>query len=351
MRLNIPMIRRLLRRLRGGHVDMQSLATRTWTMSPAETMVAPRALYLEGTLGNLTKLSPYRSWERETPLIEGGPLALRASIGYVVPNVDIAGPSIYAGPATEKPGFGPERLLRFDAEKPRRIEKANLVTTWSGSHFFGTYLLDDLPLELMAEDGGENIALSTKPYYHEADYRAFLNLPHPPVVSDARVGSLTIYDVPPQSPHRAARYRTLRARLRERLASPPAPATTGVFLRRGHSGERRVLENEPEIEAALEGLGFAILDPDTASVEQILRGTLGAKIIVSVEGSQLAHGMFSMADDAAFLVLQPPDRFALQFKEFTDALGMRYAFIVGRGASGGFTVPLDDLRGTLDLLM
>jgi hypothetical protein len=58
-----------------------------------------------------------------------------------------------------------------------------------------------------------------------------------------------------------------------------------------------------------------------------------------------------MADDGAFLVLQPPDRFALNYKELTDCLDMRYAFLVGDPSSSGFTVPLGDLQQILDRLL
>ena len=352
MRLNVPMIRRLWRRWRAGrYVDIESLATREWTLSPETTVVVPRALRLEGALDQVRTLSPYRSWERETPLLEGGPLHLRASRAYVVEGVDVAGPCLYVGPAMKRPGFGPERLLRGDALPVRHMERANLVTTWSGSHFFGTYLLDDFPLEMIAEDSAENVSLATQPYVHEEGYRDLLGLVRPPRISDARVEELTIYDEPPQSPHRAARYRTLRARLRARMASAPSVSAPGVFLRRGGSGESRVLENEPEIEATLERLGFEIVDPAGLSAEAIARSTLDAKIVASVEGSQLSHAIYSMADEGAFLTLQPPDRFALPYKEFADPLGMRFAFAVGSRAGKGFTVSIDDLRATLDLLL
>jgi hypothetical protein len=351
LRLNVPLIRRVWRRLRAGrHVRILSLATKESTFSPEATIEVPRALHLAGALEKIRKLSPYRSWEREMPLIEGGPLRLRASRACVVENVDIAGPCLYAGPATGKRGFGRERLVRTDALPVQHLERANLVTTWSGSHFFGTYFLDDLPLELIAESP-ENVALATQPYEHEAGYRELLGLVHPRVLSDARVEELVIYDEPPQSPHRAARYRTLRARLRAGMPSAPSVSGPGVFLRRGRSGERRVLENEPEIEAALERLGFEVVDPAGQSAEAIARSTLGAKIVVSVEGSQLSHAVYSMADEGAFLVLQPPDRFALQYKEFADPLGMRFAFAVGSRSSHGFTMSIDDLRATLDLLL
>jgi len=112
-----------------------------------------------------------------------------------------------------------------------------------------------------------------------------------------------------------------------------------------------MLTNEAAVEQALRERGFQIVDIATMSAEQICRASLNARIVAGVEGSHLSHGIFSAADDATFLVLQPPDRFCMTYKEFTDAMAdMRCAFLVGDPHPGGFTVPPDDLNRLLDLI-
>ena len=111
-----------------------------------------------------------------------------------------------------------------------------------------------------------------------------------------------------------------------------------------------MLVNEAAITRFLTDRGFEVIDPATASAEQIAVQTLEAKIVVGVEGSHLSHAIYTAADGCTFLVLQPPDRFALAYKEFTDRLDMTFAFLVGDRAPHGFTVPVDDLARMLDFL-
>ena len=112
-------------------------------------------------------------------------------------------------------------------------------------------------------------------------------------------------------------------------------------------------------EPALSQGGYEIVDKFTRK-EIFIVGALGsaaapgvevlvlARIVIGVEGSHLSHAIFTMADDAAFLVLQPPDRFAMTYKEFADRMSMRFAFMVGTAAEDGFTVDHDRLRRIID---
>ncbi len=106
--------------------------------------------------------------------------------------------------------------------------------------------------------------------------------------------------------------------------------------------------NEDEVAEFLKNQGFAIINPSRISASEIVRQTLGAKLIVGVEGSQLTHGLFSMADDGTLLTLQPPYRFNNVYKDYTDCLGMKYAFVVGKEVADGFEINLEDLARTLD---
>ena len=116
------------------------------------------------------------------------------------------------------------------------------------------------------------------------------------------------------------------------------------------SGDRRLLVNEHEMADVLGRRGFNILDPERLSVAEIMGSALGAEIVCGVEGSHLVHGLFSMADSAAMLVIQPPHRFNNLFKDYTDCLGMRYAFVVAEPQDDGFAVDVDRLGRTLDLI-
>lgn len=348
MRLNIPMIARGVRRLLAGHhVDLRSLASRTWTLCAAEYADCPPAIYLPGAIERVRQLSPWRTWEVEKQLIDGGRAEHAPSVGYSVRNVDLVGSHLYAGAARSNPGFGPERMVCTSLPPRQRIDEAVLVTNNSGSHFFGNRLLDDFPLELLAEGQATRLQMHTRPYGHEPGYRRLLGLPETPVTRHARIGELTFFVDFAQNSSKAERYAELRRRLRNALPRPAAPPH-GVFIRRGPDGEPRHLANTDELEAALLARGIVTLDTSRLSAEEIARASLDARVIVAVEGSHLSHAIYSAAESATFLVLQPPDRFAMAYKEYTDRVGMRFAFVVGHPAAEGFTIDVNELNRLLD---
>ena len=351
IKINWPRVKRLILRFaRGKYIGMDTLAKRMIVLCPEEIAILPKAIYLENSLERIHALSPWRNWSREQHLIHGGKTEHGASRAYLIEDVNVVGSFIYSGPATDNPGFGPEQLLLKKVGNRKDIDRANLVTTWGGSHFFGALLLDDFVFELNADDPENNIRMSTKPYEHEAAYRKLLGLNHSSLIEYARVGRLTLYSEPYNNSFRANRYRILRGRLRENMGGGVTHAATGVYLKRGRTGEGRLIDNEEAIETYLERNGFDIVEPAALTVEEIVRRTMDAPVVISVEGSHISHILFTIADEGTLVVLQPPGRFSTVYKEFTDCMGMRFAFIVGLESSGGFTVPLDEMKRVLDLI-
>ena len=75
------------------------------------------------------------------------------------------------------------------------------------------------------------------------------------------------------------------------------------------------------------------------------------QVVVGVEGSHLLHGLWTIAERGAMLVLQPPFRFNNVGKNYTDCLGQRYAFVIGHPQEGGFVIQLDEFKTVLDMVM
>ncbi len=349
MRVNWPLVRRHLQRLRRRRaIEIKDLAARQWSLCAEERVAVRPALHRPGALERVSALSPWRNWETERLLIDGGPLIHAPSRAYLLERVDIVGAYLYAGAARDQAGYGAERWLLERSASVQRIADANLVSNFAGSQFFGHLLLDDFPRALIAEGDPANIAVSSKPYSHEPGYRDLCDVSAAQIVRRARVNRLILYSDFAQNSFKADRYRELRARVRAFVGLTVPPA--GVFLRRGSTGERRELTNEAQIEAFLTARGFAIVDPSALSAQEIARRTLDAPIVVAVEGSHLSHGIYTVREGGAFCVLQPPDRFAMAYKEFTDRMEMDFAFVVGRPTEDGFSVDIDDLGRTLDLI-
>lgn len=343
------MARNLARALRRGSADLEAQAIERHVLCPAEEVPGRPALYPPGALERIEALSPWRDWQVERGLIEGVPIHHAATEALVVPDVVLAQGHLYRAAARARIGQGQARLWDPALPPRRDLPEAHLVATWTGADFFGNFMQDSLPLEMLPPEGTHAVGAPVKPYAHAAGYRALLDLPATDMPGHARIRRLTLYRDFAQNSLKEARYRRLRARLRRQVRRDGAPPP-GIFLRRGQDGEPRALRNEQALAEMLAALGFAIIAPGDMAPDQIAAQALDARIVVAVEGSHLAHAIYAMADGGAFLVIQPPTRFAMPYKEYADRMGMAFGFVLGRPARDGFDVDLDEIRQMLDRL-
>jgi Glycosyltransferase 61 len=351
MRVNTPMLRRYVHRVFARRsVEFRGVCSRQWTVCPGEKRKVPPAIHLNGAMDKVQRLCNTRDRDTEMVLLDGGVIEDAPTQAYVVKDVDLVGAFMYSQAAKLQPGFGDEALLLKRYPRKQRMESATLISNNSGSHYFGNFLWDDMPLAILDQDRDRHIAVVKKSYDHEPGYRELLDVPPVPVMQHARIDELTIFSDFAQNASKESRLRTLRARLRKHVTAPQSSGPN-IFIRRGQTGERRVMANEDEIERYLASQGFTIIDPTVLSTREIAQRSIEANLVVGVEGSHLAHALYTMADDATFLVLQPPIRFSLVHKEFADRLGMRYSFLVGDPAPEGFSVKLDELRAILDRVL
>ncbi|HET9376426.1 MAG TPA: glycosyltransferase family 61 protein [Chthoniobacterales bacterium] len=181
--------------------------------------------------------------------------------------------------------------------------EAILTSGIAGSTWFGHWLVDELPLQMLAAHFAPPISHLRSEHRDEPNYRAMLGLPTPKKVGTAFVSKLTVIDEFAQNPSKAKRY----WRIRERLALNPKGAER-VFLSRGDWGTARVLRNEQELLDRFEVEGYSILDLSKASFTDLLRVLSGASVVVSVEGSHLTHALYAMADLGTIIILNPPAR-------------------------------------------
>jgi capsular polysaccharide biosynthesis protein len=99
--------------------------------------------------------------------------------------------------------------------------------------------------------------------------------------------------------------RTVRRRILAR--APNRPSSTGARLYFSRAGlKKRVMTNEPELEALLKAEGFVILHPERFSVAEQIRMVQEASVIVGATGAALANGIFLPERSAVVEIL--PDR-------------------------------------------
>jgi hypothetical protein len=210
--------------------------------------------------------------------------------------------------------WGNRSRIGFKLSGPAaEIEQAALAANSFGSTWWGHWLEDEVPLQLVVERFAPIIAHDRSLYRDELTYRAMLRTPDPARFGAAIVRQLLVLEDHGQNPDKTRRYHVLRDRARVGPAGHDR-----VFLSRGASGARRLLVNEAEVRRKLESDGFVTVPVDSASAEEIIAACRGASVVVSVEGSHLAPLLYLMRDFGAMVILNPP--FQVQTTVATVAL-------------------------------
>lgn len=296
-------------------------------------------------LDRITGVGIRTTKDAELQRIMGGQQQHGTVTAWELRDATLSGAFIYQRALKHRVDGRPEQFLK--SAPTIRIDEGVVSCTYFGGRYFGHSIRDDMPMTLLASSLGTPVRTSATLFEHQRAYLRMADL-HATPFDSTIFSRLTVIDDHHQSVHRIQRTRQIRSRVRATL---PSSEHAGVFINRGDSGAARCMANEAEVEQLFVSRGFAIVDPGKMNALDILSMVGGARIVAGVEGSHFAHGLVSCADDCSFLVLQPPGRFNNVYKDFTDAMDMRYAFLVGTQASGDtFSIDLGALARMLDHL-
>jgi hypothetical protein len=242
------------------------------------------------------------------------------------------------------------RLPKFATTVGVEVDRAVLASTELGNRFFGHWLLDDIPLESVARElgpvfgpAGDGNRFTPHQLQYSERFESGV-----PLLRNAFFHELTILDERPEGPSKAVQYKEMRARL---AGTAPVADNPGVMILRKDTGQKRILVNEMQIAEMLARRGFAIVDPMACNVSQIVDACRDARVVVGVEGSHLAHGFLPLRPGGTMLMLQPPFKFDLFWKDRCDCVGARYAFVVGDSVQGGFRVDPAALDAMVDRVL
>lgn len=344
-RLNLtPVIARVLRAV-GAAEDFRAAAVSARLVAPGdETQVLP-ALYLEGELERIRGTHDETDLGVELERLRGGRVSHAPTLAYVLRDVTWSSGHAYAGRSHHRAtDTGPQLRSSGDIAT---LDAAVVASTYYGGRYFGHWLTDDVPLAMAGHEIAPPIVPLRPWTAHQRQYLELLDLGVLPV-GEAWMRELTILDDLGANPSKRARWEHMRARVR--AVGGEAPPRR-VMLLRGSTGVPRPLTNELEIAEHLAARGFTILEAEKLTVPELARELAGASVVLGVEGSQLLHGIFGMADGGTVVTLQPPDRFITVIKVYCDALALRYALVVGEGTSGGFRIDVDRVVRTVDLAL
>jgi Glycosyltransferase 61 len=338
---------RNVRRAIFGPGTLESTACERETLCPSERAQASPAIHLPGQFERVTGSPPESTKEREIEQLTCRDVTHAATIAYHFRNVVLIDGQIYAGEL--KYPVRDESIARSKSASPVYLEKAALASSLLGNRYFGHWLKDDCLTYMLA--GRFSKPLCVEPSFdapHIGNYQRYFNQEWS-YTQRAYIDHLVVFQDYGQNRSKRDRCVHLNDAIVHRFGNKRnAPL---VFFRRGNTGAPRPIENEPELIEMLLQRGFSVVDAETQSLESLLESLTGARIVVSMEGSHLAHCAFSAPHKSAVLVLQPPDRFASAHRGWTMALGVKFGFVVGRCGETGYIFSGGEILRTLDLLM
>ena len=268
--------------------------------------------------GEVPAITPF-FWEKHLPRIHG---AARHSAEYVIKHdlnrktfgfrpviahwlkdASLIGGSVFSGRFRhELLPVGQKFISDFSLTGPvAEIKEAALVSTCAGATWWGHWIEDEVPLQMLAEKYPNPVVYDRDFYRDEKDYSHAFGLNEPERYRVALFEELLIINDFAQNPDKTARYQELR----KRMAILPQ-GHDRIFLSRGNSGVRRVLVNEEEVCLKLESIGFKTIDVTSSSAEEVIAACRGANVVVSVEGSHLAPLLYLVDDFATLIILNPP---------------------------------------------
>lgn len=232
----------------------------------------------------------------------------------------------------------------FAANWPHH-EHLTLTNSRLGLKFFGHWLQDDCAAREIPSDA-PYVALTRPDWGDSAAYEAAFGQDWAPTRAFT-FGQLDIVTDIGFGPDKRTRYHRLRDRIRHTGAFTSKPGRI-VYIARG-GGADRAMSNEGDLTKRLAEAGVTIVRTEDAATS-VPDAVHDARIVIGVEGSQLCHAVYGLADKGALLVLQPPDRFYCAHHEWTRLLGMPFGFVVGTQAAEGFTIDPDEVLAMIDRL-
>lgn len=326
-----------------GNLEARAIERRV--LQPVQTERVPPAIFLPGQLDLATKVIEGGDLARSRAYLEGTTVTHGEVVEYVIRDafihhggVDLWGSRLY----TSRP-----RLSTLSPFRHPEIERAAYCMGAVSRERFGHWLTDACPTSLLAKDGQLPIIDVRSTWPHAMAYAEAFDIKQ--AQGPFRVRHLSVFEDLAQGSSKRARYRELRGRLAA-AASTPCGGASHIYLRRGETGDRRVLNNEDAVIHRLEQRGFRTVDIHNLELAEIHAALQHASTIVSLDGSHITHIYYMAPEQAVLVTLIPDDRFVDVHKNYCDCIGMGYGFLVCRRSGSGYDVDLDDLERTLDLV-
>ncbi|TDD94738.1 glycosyltransferase family 61 protein [Flavobacterium cellulosilyticum] len=327
--------------------NLESLAVKSWEIEPGNITISPKAFFLDGQLDRIT----HTEFENPISIMLGGATKNEPTRAYMLKNTWMIDGSIYkdlhrfvfhhcSKLSTRKYFFPP---IIIDTE----IDNASIYNSYNGNYYFYSWLVDDCPLYQLAASVGDPVTTNIFAFSHTPEYENALEM-NPIRTNAAFMKKAIFFD--DNWCNNIGKHERFSANRNKLLSRFPGISHPGVFILRRDSGDIRIMINEMEIAEKLrDKYGFRIVDVTTQTATEIISACVGAKILIGIEGSQMAHGFVVLQPGASVIMLQPPYRFVGAMKVITDMEDINYGFIVGIPKEQGFYINFEEVERTMEL--
>jgi hypothetical protein len=326
---------------------------RAWNCDPLPDGVPIRAsqrepvqpaLFVPEQLSRVTRCAFRTTVEDElekltaTEAMSGPPVAIEFSEAAVF------GGQIFSGGRRYQISLSPP--YRAALGPVRDLGEVVLAQSRAGSTVFGHWLMDDCAARELPEAQGHTVAITRPPWTDSPRYEELFGQVWEEIPAFTARRLTLLIDLG-FSRNKAERHQRLRDHVRRALGPGPGGV---VYLARGPSGHRRDMANETELRARLEAAGVTVIECESDS-EALIRRCLDANLILGVEGSQLCHAIYLLAERGAILTIQPPDRFCNAHHDWSRHLGIRYGTVIGKHVEDGWIADPDEVLAMIDALL
>jgi hypothetical protein len=343
----IPYLR-LVKRLVLGQGSLDAISYQQDILCAEERVAIRPAIYLPGQIERVTDLVAEVATTKaaEITAATSATFTHAPTIAYHIKNAVLFDGTIYVGHF--KHPIADKSLYKSGAGSPRQINTSALASSYLGTRYFGHWLADDCTRYLLAEGTSTPLCVRTPPYIHLQQYQDCFGQSCAPT-DQAHIDNLIVFQDFSQNSLKKTRYQTLRNKIKARF--PEKHSSAYIYLRRGQTGVARIIQNEDEIVDALLKRGFTVVDVSSSNLSDVVRPLLNAKLVVSLEGSHIAHYTVTSSGNNGLLVLEPPDRFSAVHRDWAECLGVRFGFVVGSFCDAGYLFSVPEILATVDLLL
>jgi hypothetical protein len=328
----------------GHSIDFNSLDV--LNLCPNEEREAPTAIYIESHLKRISGVHIMSTIEYEYERLNQKKIIHGPTKLYALGQSRLFRGGIW----TKKNEFMRRLLNSKDEAFNKDFDKAVITDSDIAHQYFGHWLHDAIPASLVADLNMEAISFKKPHYFHAEDYLNLFSL-NLNFCNSGKVNSLFLLEDVSQNSYKVKRYLELRERLERNIISLTGSRFEGVFMARGKTGVKRNLNNEQAVIEHLQRKNFDIIYPESMTASEIVHRLWNAPILISVEGSAFNHGLYTIAKNGAYLVLQPPHIFNNVHKGICDALNRPYGFYVCQSMQNSdefYVDSMDDLDRIID---